>query len=300
MPCIEGAAPRAGVVLPVLGALPDALIVGVAGLGGGSSEEVQHELAVGIGTLAGSTARARRPRPRPRAAAAAPLPAGGRGACSSRRCMPRVLPQPPTRGGELGLLVRAASLVFGFWSGGPLAQARHHAPCRTTAAPGGAPLTRSAAGRAQLALLTLACASEEGAFPTLGFCPDAQRGRLRAGGAADAGVRLRGGRVFNPGFLALTRRAAGRAQVALLTLAWGGALLLGRCDLGAGGRAVPRTLTRGADLLTTGVTADADVRGGAAAMLASLALFASVQARPPAPLLPLRPRQPGLRVVAHA
>lgn len=42
-------------VLPVLGALPDALIVGVAGLGGGPREEVQHELAVGIGTLAGST-----------------------------------------------------------------------------------------------------------------------------------------------------------------------------------------------------------------------------------------------------
>ena len=39
----------------MLGALPDALIVGVAGLGGGPREEVQHELAVGIGTLAGST-----------------------------------------------------------------------------------------------------------------------------------------------------------------------------------------------------------------------------------------------------
>ena len=46
-----------GVVLPVLGALPDTLIVGVSGLGGGSAEEVQHELAVGIGTLAGSTVR---------------------------------------------------------------------------------------------------------------------------------------------------------------------------------------------------------------------------------------------------
>ena len=51
-----------GVVLPVLGALPDTLIVGVSGLGGGSAEEVQHELAVGIGTLAGSTVRfARQP-----------------------------------------------------------------------------------------------------------------------------------------------------------------------------------------------------------------------------------------------
>lgn len=68
-------------------------------------------------------------------------------------------------------------------------------------------------------------------------------------------------------------------QVALLTLAWGGSLLLGRCDLDAQGRAVPRTLTRGAGLLRTGVTADADVRNGAAAMLASLALYAIVQAR---------------------
>ncbi|KAK9842030.1 hypothetical protein WJX81_004927 [Elliptochloris bilobata] len=109
-----------GVVLPVLGALPDTLIVAVSGLGGGPPEEVQHELAVGIGTLAGST-------------------------------------------------------------------------------------------------------------------------------------------------------------VALLTLAWGGALLLGRCDLGEDGRAVPRTLTRGGDLLATGVTADADVRSGAAAMIASLALYAIVQ-----------------------
>ncbi len=41
----------------MLGALPDTLIVGVSGLGGGSAEEVQHELAVGIGTLAGSTVR---------------------------------------------------------------------------------------------------------------------------------------------------------------------------------------------------------------------------------------------------
>ena len=67
--------------------------------------------------------------------------------------------------------------------------------------------------------------------------------------------------------------------MALLTLAWGGSLLLGRCDLDARGRAVPRTLTRGAGLLRTGVTADADVRSGAGAMLASLALYAIVQVR---------------------
>lgn len=91
---------RAGVVLPVLGALPDALIVGVAGLGGGSAEEVQHDLAVGIGTLAGSTARARPTRPRPRSAAAGCLPADRQGACSNRRGVRQAQHQPPPRDGE--------------------------------------------------------------------------------------------------------------------------------------------------------------------------------------------------------
>ena len=43
-----------GVVLPVLGALPDALIVISSGLKG-TVEEAQEQLAVGMGTLAGST-----------------------------------------------------------------------------------------------------------------------------------------------------------------------------------------------------------------------------------------------------
>jgi Ca2+/Na+ antiporter len=43
-----------GLVLPVLGALPDALIILVSCLGG-TQEQVQQQVAVGVGTLAGST-----------------------------------------------------------------------------------------------------------------------------------------------------------------------------------------------------------------------------------------------------
>ena len=66
-------------------------------------------------------------------------------------------------------------------------------------------------------------------------------------------------------------------QVALLTLAWGGSLLLGRCDLDGAGKAQPRTLTRKASLAGTGVTTDEDVPKGAAAMLASATLYGFVQ-----------------------
>ena len=41
-------------MLPVLGALPDALIVGVSGFAGDQQEAREH-VAVGIGALAGST-----------------------------------------------------------------------------------------------------------------------------------------------------------------------------------------------------------------------------------------------------
>lgn len=45
----------AGLLLPVLGALPDALIIVISGTGSGSAEQLQEEVAVGMGTLAGST-----------------------------------------------------------------------------------------------------------------------------------------------------------------------------------------------------------------------------------------------------
>jgi len=44
-----------GVVLPVLGALPDSMIILFSALGTGTKAEIQDQLAVGVGTLAGGT-----------------------------------------------------------------------------------------------------------------------------------------------------------------------------------------------------------------------------------------------------
>lgn len=44
-----------GLVIPILGAVPDGAIILVSGLGGGSKAELQKQIAVGVGTLAGST-----------------------------------------------------------------------------------------------------------------------------------------------------------------------------------------------------------------------------------------------------
>merc|ERR1711968_317375 len=44
-----------GVILPVLGAVPDAAIIFVACFGHGNAEEDERKVQVGIGTLAGST-----------------------------------------------------------------------------------------------------------------------------------------------------------------------------------------------------------------------------------------------------
>lgn len=63
----------------------------------------------------------------------------------------------------------------------------------------------------------------------------------------------------------------------LLSLTWGGALLLGRCDLDAQGSAVNKTLTRGFDPVNTGVTTDEGVRIGARVMALSALLYGSVQ-----------------------
>ncbi|KAK9819305.1 hypothetical protein WJX74_003436 [Apatococcus lobatus] len=43
-----------GLVLPILGALPDAFIIAVSGLGG-TQEEAQKQISIGVGTLAGSS-----------------------------------------------------------------------------------------------------------------------------------------------------------------------------------------------------------------------------------------------------
>lgn len=63
----------------------------------------------------------------------------------------------------------------------------------------------------------------------------------------------------------------------LLSAAWGGSLLLGRCDINDQGIAVDKQLTQGWDLSRTGVTTDDDVRKGAAVMAASVVLYGIVQ-----------------------
>jgi len=44
-----------GLVVPLLGAIPDCAVILISGMGEGTPEEVQHQLSVGIGTLVGST-----------------------------------------------------------------------------------------------------------------------------------------------------------------------------------------------------------------------------------------------------
>ena len=44
-----------GLLIPILGAVPDCAVILVSGLGGGSKEEIQNELSVGVGALVGST-----------------------------------------------------------------------------------------------------------------------------------------------------------------------------------------------------------------------------------------------------
>jgi Ca2+/Na+ antiporter len=44
-----------GLVVPLLGAIPDCAVILISGMGEGTPQEVQHQLSVGVGTLVGST-----------------------------------------------------------------------------------------------------------------------------------------------------------------------------------------------------------------------------------------------------
>jgi hypothetical protein len=73
------------------------------------------------------------------------------------------------------------------------------------------------------------------------------------------------------------------SSVMLLTVAWAGSLIAGRCDLsGPSGTATDLTLTRPFDPLGTGVTTDEQTRVGAWIMMASTLPFLFAQL----PLLP--------------
>jgi hypothetical protein len=67
------------------------------------------------------------------------------------------------------------------------------------------------------------------------------------------------------------------STIMLLTVAWGGSLLAGRCDIGPNGRAVDKTTTRGWDLLATGVTTDTFTPKNAVVMVATSALYLIIQ-----------------------
>jgi Ca2+/Na+ antiporter len=44
-----------GLLIPILGAIPDCAVILISGLGSGTQEEIQQQLSVGVGTLVGST-----------------------------------------------------------------------------------------------------------------------------------------------------------------------------------------------------------------------------------------------------
>lgn len=44
-----------GLLIPILGAVPDCAIILISGLGEGTQAEIQEQIAVGVGTLVGST-----------------------------------------------------------------------------------------------------------------------------------------------------------------------------------------------------------------------------------------------------
>ncbi|KAK9825642.1 hypothetical protein WJX81_003822 [Elliptochloris bilobata] len=67
------------------------------------------------------------------------------------------------------------------------------------------------------------------------------------------------------------------STIMLLTIAWGGSLLFGRCDLSERGTAVNKTLTRRFDLWRTGVTTDSFTPKGAIIMAVSVLLYGIIQ-----------------------
>ncbi|EIE26168.1 hypothetical protein COCSUDRAFT_61158 [Coccomyxa subellipsoidea C-169] len=67
------------------------------------------------------------------------------------------------------------------------------------------------------------------------------------------------------------------STIMLLTIAWGGSLLVGRCDLNERGKAINKKLTRKFDAMGTGVTTDKFTSSGAVIMVATVLLYAIVQ-----------------------
>ncbi|KAK9907616.1 hypothetical protein WJX75_007049 [Coccomyxa subellipsoidea] len=67
------------------------------------------------------------------------------------------------------------------------------------------------------------------------------------------------------------------STIMLLTITWGGSLLVGRCDLNERGKAMNKKLTRKVDFLGTGVTTDKFTSSGAIIMVVTVLLYAIIQ-----------------------
>ena len=67
------------------------------------------------------------------------------------------------------------------------------------------------------------------------------------------------------------------STVMLLTIAWGGSVILGRCDLDARGQAINKKLTKPSSLVATGVTSDAATPFNARIMIATASLYFIIQ-----------------------
>jgi len=67
------------------------------------------------------------------------------------------------------------------------------------------------------------------------------------------------------------------STIMLCTIAWGGSLIVGRCDIGANGLAINKKLTKGWSLTETGVSTDIETPRNAYIMLGTVFLYLLVQ-----------------------
>jgi len=67
------------------------------------------------------------------------------------------------------------------------------------------------------------------------------------------------------------------STIMLLTIAWGGSLLLGRTDLNSRGKMIDKRLTRKGDWFNTGISVDGATKTNAIIMVVTAALYATIQ-----------------------
>lgn len=197
----------AGLVLPLLGGLPDALIVGVSAFAS-SREAAQEEVAVGIGALAGLV------------------------------CC-RLLNNAQHSAGVLCLPV-SVSLACRLDA---LTESSRQTPA--------ASFSKNTVSAPSCALL--ACCSGMLACQD-SICQTSSAWHAHSHAPCTAG-----------------------SNVLLLSLGWGGSILLGRCDFDDQGRARNKTLTRRGDWFSTGVTLEDGTSQGALLMALTALFYGFVQ-----------------------